>query len=191
MAEITKPADFAPMGRGDEGYFEDESKRSRRRVFDSQLLQEPVSLLGTRAPLIFGQNAATSDAMRAMQAEHSGVVLITPDGSAQSPLVGIFTERDILLRVINRGRNPAETPLSEIMSEEPEALQDDARVAWVLNMMSVGGFRHVPLVNTQGHPVGVISVRDIVEFLVQSFPNEILNLPPDFGVRIHLPRDGG
>ena len=70
-------------------------------------------------------------------------------------------------------------------------LDADAKLAWVLNMMSVGGFRHVPLVNTQGHPVGVVSVRDVVEFLVQSFPNEILNLPPDFGARTHLPRDGG
>ena len=189
MADTTKGTDFAHFGRGDEGYFAEEPKR-RSRAFDAHLLQEPVSVLGTRAPLIFAQNAATSDAMRAMQAEHSGVVLITPDGSSQSPLIGIFTERDILLRVINRGRNPAETPLSEIMSEEPEALQADARVAWVLNMMSVGGFRHVPLVNVEGHPVGVVSVRDIVEFLVQSFPNEILNLPPDFGARTHLPRDG-
>jgi len=39
--------------------------------------------------------------------------------------------------------------------------------------------------------VAVISVRDIVEFLVEAFPNEILNLPPDFGARKHIPRDGG
>ena len=190
MADLTKAGDIAHLGRGDEHYFEEESKR-RGPAFDAHLLQEPVSVLSTRAPLIFGQNAATSDAMRAMQAEHSGAVLVTPDGSSQAPLIGIFTERDILLRVINRGRNPAETPLSEIMSEEPEALLADAKVAWVLNMMSVGGFRHVPLVNAQGYPVGVVSVRDVVEFLVQSFPNEILNLPPDFGARTHLPRDGG
>ncbi|MCH2162702.1 MAG: CBS domain-containing protein [Phycisphaerales bacterium] len=189
MTNISKVGDIAFFGRGDEGYFEDDSKRSVRG-FDAHLLQEPISVLATRAPLIFSENTATSTAMRAMQSEHSGVVLITPDGSAQTPLVGIFTERDILLRVINRGRNPAETPLSEMMSADLEVLQSDARLAWVLNMMSVGGFRHVPIVNSQGHPVAVVSVRDIVEFLVSSFPNQILNLPPDFGVKRHLPREG-
>ncbi len=189
MSDVSKTGDVAFFGRGDEGYFEEESTR-RGRAFDARLLQEPISVVDTRPPLIFSQSAAASAAMRAMQSEHSGVVLVTPDGSAETPLVGIFTERDILLRVINRGRNPAETPLSEIMSDRLEVLQSDARLAWVLNMMSVGGFRHVPLVNSRGLPVGVVSVRDIVEFLVASFPSEILNLPPDFGARPHLPRDG-
>ena len=57
-------------------------------------------------------------------------------------------------------------------------------------MMSVGGFRHVPVVNQRGFPVAVISVRDVVEFLVEAFPSEILNLPPDFGMEERHPRDG-
>ena len=189
MTDISKVGDVAFFGRGDEGYFEEESK-PQVRGFDARLLQEPISVVSTRAPLLFSEDASTSAAMKAMQSEHSGVVLITRDGSAQSPLVGIFTERDILLRVINRGRNPAETPLSEIMSDRLEVLQSDARLAWVLNMMSVGGFRHVPIVSSRGYPVGVVSVRDIVEFLVSSFPKEILNLPPDFGIQRSLPREG-
>ena len=121
-----------------------------RRSFDVRLLHEPVTVLSTRSPIIFPESASTSDAMRAMQAEHQGCVLITEDGTANCVLTGIFTERDILLRVINRGRNPAETPLAEVMSRDPEFLQCDARVAWVLNMMSVGGFRHVPVINVRG-----------------------------------------
>jgi CBS domain-containing protein len=57
-------------------------------------------------------------------------------------------------------------------------------------MMSVGGFRHVPVTNEQGWPAFIITVRDIVEFLVESFPAEILNLPPDFRREKGLPRDG-
>lgn len=190
MSGLTRGTDPSLVTRNDEAYFDDDRIR-RPRAFDTNLLQEPVTVLSTRSPLIFAELAPTSEAMRAMQSEHSGVVLITKDGSAGSPLLGIFTERDILLRVINRGRNPAETPLKEVMSADPEHLQADARVAWVLNMMSVGGFRHVPVVNVRGCPVAVISVRDVVEFLVEAFPNEILNLPPDFGVRKDIPRDGG
>ncbi len=190
MSGLTRNMDYSPSSRNDEAYFDDD-RVTEPRSFDTRLLQEPVTVLTTRSPLIYSESTPTSEAMRAMQSEHSGVVLVTKDGSAGSPLLGIFTERDILLRVINRGRNPAETPLKEVMSAEPEFLQADARVAWVLNMMSVGGFRHVPVVNPRGCPVAVISVRDVVEFLVEAFPNEILNLPPDFGVRKNIPRDGG
>jgi len=189
MSDIRSDVDHGIFGRGEDSYF-DEETGERQRVFDVRLLHEPVTVLSTRSPIIMAEGTSTSDAMRAMQAEHRGCVLITEDGTPSSVLTGIFTERDILLRVINRGRNPAETPLSEVMSRDPEFLPCDAQVAWVLNMMSVGGFRHVPIVNLRGCPAGVISVRDVVEFLVEAFPNEILNLPPDFGMRERLPRDG-
>ncbi|MBW2230707.1 MAG: CBS domain-containing protein [Deltaproteobacteria bacterium] len=189
MSSVRSDVDQSIFGRGEESYF-DEETGDRRRVFDVRLLHEPVTVLSTRSPIIMPESATTSDAMRAMQAEHRGCVLVTDDGTPSGMLTGIFTERDILLRVINRGRNPVETPLSEVMSRNPEFLQCDAQVAWVLNMMSVGGFRHVPIVNLRGCPAGVISVRDVVEFLVEAFPNEILNLPPDFGMRERLPRDG-
>jgi len=57
-------------------------------------------------------------------------------------------------------------------------------------MMSVGGFRHLPVVDQRGCPAFILSVRDIVEFLVESFPAEILNLPPDFGRHSVRARDG-
>jgi CBS domain-containing protein len=189
MSEIRSESDSTIFGRGEEAYFDEELGR-RRRTFDVRLLHEPVTVLSTRSPIIMREAASTSDAMRAMQAEHRGCVLVTEDGTNNAPLTGIFTERDILLRVINRGRNPVETPLADVMSRNPEFLQCDAHVAWVLNLMSVGGFRHVPIVNARGCPAGVISVRDVVEFLVEAFPNEILNLPPDFGVRDRRRRDG-
>ena len=80
--------------------------------------------------------------------------------------------------------------LKEVMTLEPETLALDSRLAWALNMMSVGGFRHVPVIDERGWPAFVVSVRDIVEFLVESFPSEILNLPPDFGREPRLARDG-
>ena len=72
---------------------------------------------------------------------------------------------------------------------DPECLPVDASIAWVLNKMSVGGFRHVPAVDDQGWPAIIVSVRDVVQFLVESFPNEVLNLPP-MGVERYRTRDG-
>ena len=63
-------------------------------------------------------------------------------------------------------------------------------MAWVLNKMSVGGFRHVPAVDEQGRPAFVVSVRMVVQFLVDAFPDQILNLPPEFGASRYRDRDG-
>jgi CBS domain-containing protein len=177
------------VGRDEDSYY-DHARSRRKRNFDRELLSEPVTVLSTRAPIVLAESTTISDAMAAMQRQHRGCVLITANGTASSALVGIFTERDILHRVIDGGRNPAQVHLSEVMTRDPESLTVSAKVSWVLNLMSVGGFRHVPIVNPSGSPAAVISVRDVVEFLVASFPEEILNLPPEFGQGRTHERDG-
>ena len=172
----------------DEAYFDDAS--DRRRTFDAKLLQEPLTLLPSRPPLALSASATVKDAMQAMKRQHRGCVLITEDGTVRSPLIGIFTERDVLLKIIDSGRNPATVPLRDVMTCEPESLSIDAKFAWALNMMSVGGFRHLPVTDERRWPAFILSVRDIVEFLVESFPAEILNLPPDFGKQEGRSRDG-
>ena len=114
--------------------------------------------------------------MRSMQREHRGCVLITDDGTRASKLVGIFTERDVLLRIVDRGKNPATLPLAEVMTPDPDVLPVRSTVAYALNKMCVGGFRHVPVVDEEHRPAFVVSVRDVVEFLVEAFPREVLNL---------------
>lgn len=172
----------------DDGYFDEGARRER--TFDTRLLQEPVTLLPHHSPLVFGRIDTVKEAMQAMQKRHRGCVLITAEGTPRSRLVGIFTERDILLKVIDCGRNPATLVLDDVMTTEPEFLGLDARLAWALNMMSVGGYRHLPVLDERGWPAFTLSVRHIVEFLVDSFPSEILNLPPDFTRPELRTRDG-
>ncbi len=177
------------VGREEESYFASDRKRKKRK-FDRHLLSESVGVLSTRAPIVLSESTTISDAMSAMQRQGRGCVLVTENGTPSSPLIGIFTERDVLQRVIDGGRNPAQVEIGEVMTREPETLTCDAKVSWVLNVMSVGGFRHVPIVNPSGSPAAVVSVRDVVEYLVASFPEEILNLPPEFVQRQVLAREG-
>lgn len=172
----------------DEAYFDEGA--DRRRTFDAKLLQEPLTLLPSHPPLTLSESATVKDAMQAMKQHHRGCILITQDGTARSPLIGIFTERDVLIKIIDSGQNPATVPLRDVMTPDPESLPIDAKLAWALNMMSVGGFRHLPVTNDRRWPAFILSVRDIVEFLVESFPAEILNLPPDFGREEGRSRDG-
>jgi CBS domain-containing protein len=174
---------------GDETYF-DLSESAAPSSFDSSLLREPVSVLPVRKALVLSMGATVTEAMRAMQREHTGCVLVTDDGTPQSKLTGIFTERDVLFRIVDRGRNPAQLPLSEVMTPNPETLSVRSAVAYALNKMSVGGFRHIPVVDDEHRPAFVVSVRDVVEFLVDAFPREILNLPPVEGVVPQRAREG-
>ena len=82
----------------------------------------------------------------------------------------------MLLRIVDRGKNPATLPIGEVMTPDPECLAVESTVAHALNKMSVGGFRHVPVVDQDHRPAFVVSVRDVVEFLVEAFPREILTV---------------
>ena len=130
----------------DEEYFAPSPRERRVGRFDARLLQEPITVLHHRKPLLFSAKDSAREAMRAMQSEHRGCVLITEDGTSRSRLQGIFTERDVLLRIVDRGKNPATLPIGEVMTPDPECLAVDSTVAHALNKMSVGGFRHVPVV---------------------------------------------
>ncbi len=155
----------------DEAYFDAE----RPRTFDAALLEAPAAVLQARRARTLSREDSVTDAVRAMQKEHRGVVLITEDGSDTTRVIGIFTERDLLFRIVDGGREPATLPLAQVMTVDPECLGEEGTVADVLRMMSVGGFRHVPLIDVRGRPTGVVSVRDVVDLLVEAFPAAIVN----------------
>jgi CBS domain-containing protein len=174
----------------DDPYFERDGERRSTGSFDATLLRESVRVLPARHPLLFSPRRSVTEAVRAMQKEHRGVVLVTEDGTADTRVLGIFSERDVLFRVVDGGRNPMTLTLAEVMTPDPETVPIEANVAWVLNKMSIGGFRHVPVVDKEGRPAFVVSVRDVVELLVQRFPREVANLPPVFGADVPRAREG-
>lgn len=170
----------------DDAYFDAEARM--HRSFDSRLLEAPISVLRVRTPLVFLRGDPVEQAMADMRRFHRGCVLVTEDGSQRSRLTGIFTERDLLLRMT--GEDAGGRALEDVMTVDPETLPLDATVAWALNKMSLGGFRHVPVVDREGAPAFVVSMRDAVQFLVDAFPSQILNLPPEFGIPRYRTRDG-
>ena len=174
--------------RGDERYFD--RPRDRREGFSVALLREPLTALPVRPAIILSPESTVTDAMRAMQREHRGCVVVTEDGTNQSKLTGIFTERDVLFRIVDQSRNPATLPVGEVMTPDPEVLPVGSLVAYALNKMSVGGFRHVPVVDEGHRPAFVVSVRDVVEFLVEAFPREVLNLATELANKPQKAREG-
>jgi CBS domain-containing protein len=94
-------------------------------------------------------------------------------------LVGIFTERDVLMRVVGRPIDFERTAIRDYMTGDPVTLPSDSSVAFALNRMLIEGFRHIPLVDQQGHPTGVVSMRLLIEYLSDFFNRDLLNLPPE------------
>jgi CBS domain-containing protein len=168
---------------GDEAYFDAE----RPRTFDATLLEAPAAVLQARRACVLRREDSVTDAVRAMQKEHRGVVVITEDGTDATSVVGIFTERDVLFRILEGSGTPATIPLAQVMTTDPDCLGEEGTIADLLRMMSVGGFRHVPIVDERGRPVSVVSVRDVVDLLVETFPAETIGRGSDR----QLERDGG
>ena len=90
----------------------------------------------------------------------------------QGRLVGIFTERDALFRVIAQGRDAKSTRLSDVMTPNPLSIEPTKRFGHALHMMYEGGFRHVPVVRN-GVPIGMISARDVLGPELEEFVDEV------------------
>jgi CBS domain-containing protein len=150
------------------------------------VLETPVSQLMARNPLVVQADATVVAAVNAMNEHHTGCVLVQKNNR----LVGIFTERDALRKVIFREGNKS-WKVETVMTANPKTLPLDASVAFALNKMSVDGYRHIPIVDHDGQAAGVLSVKDIVNFVVDFFPESVHALPPDPGNAIGLSADGG
>jgi len=69
-------------------------------------------------------------------------------------------------------------PVRAVMRPEPDCLEMDDELVYALHHMSVGEYRHIPVVDDQRQPLAVVSMQAIMGYIVESFPQEILNLPP-------------
>ena len=108
-------------------------------------------------PLITGSADMTvRDACRLMADNKIGAVLIID----KERLAGIFTERDALNKILAAGVDPDKTPLAKVMVKDIQTIKVDKPLAFALYMMAEGGFRHVPVVDDDDCPVGMVSARD-------------------------------
>jgi len=116
------------------------------------------SIVAGRPPVTVSRNATVVDAARQMKQRNVGSVLVV-DGDR---LVGIFTERDALFRVLAAARDPATTTLGDVMTPQPQTMHPDEPFVRALRVMHEGKFRHLPVVEF-GRPLGIVSVRDALD----------------------------
>jgi len=125
------------------------------------VLGERLATLVTRPPLVVSPDRPVGEVLKLLAAESLGCVLVVD----ADRILGIFSERDALMRLNARAQELAARPVSEFMTPDPECLQGTAKIAFALQRMDLGGYRHVPVLDDAGHATGVISIRDVLRYL--------------------------
>ena len=166
---------------GDEGAPE----VGRHRDVGREMLETPLKELKRSPAVVVAATATVAKVVETMRKKKTGAVLVKKGKN----VVGIFTERDLVQRAM-AAKSWARAPVSKFMTPSPETLRLKDPVAYAINKMSVGRFRHVPLVDQKGAPAGIVSVRDVVDFIIELCPEEILNLPSQPALAIHPTVDG-
>jgi len=132
------------------------------------MFDRPIkSVMETEKFLAAPPETTVSQAASMMAGRNAGAVLVIENGG----LVGIFTERDVVFRVVAKGLDPAATALQAVMTRSPLTLDPARTYGHALLLMQENGFRHVPVVEN-GHPIGIISSRNAMDPELEEFVSE-------------------
>ncbi len=153
---------------------EERSKDRRKSIEKAISLDEPISSLSLGEFSVLSQDETLSRIIKILQDKHLACVILEKDDK----ISGIFTERDILNKVVGFRLELDKEPGYKYMTSNPETLCMEDLVAFALNKMTAGGFRHVPIVDANRKVVAVVSMTDIINHLGEFYFNEVFNLPP-------------
>jgi CBS domain-containing protein len=144
-----------------------------RRV--PSIADERLRVLSRRQPVTVPPGTSLADCVRAIQRTGTGDSVFVCDASGR--LMGVLTERDIFGRIVG-GAIDLREPVETLMTTQPRTLDLDDTIRDAIVLMRTGRYRNVPMVDETGRLVGVVRQADIIKFLAESFPEELLNLPP-------------
>lgn len=119
---------------------------SELRAFDKQAL------------VTIDDSATVQQAVKTMAEKSIGAILIVEQGK----VAGIFTERDLMTKVVAKDLDPSATPIADVMTRSPKTVKGNDAAIDSLELMAAGGFRHLPVVDEDEKPIGMVSQRDFV-----------------------------
>ena len=147
--------------------------RTSAGVSRIDLRNEKVRAVAQQEATTVAPDATLDQALAKMRSGGGEALLIIEDDG----LIGILTERDVLMRILGRDIDGGR-PVSDFMSSEPRTLSADATLLEAMTAMESGHYRNLPLVDDGGKVVGMLRQQDLLEYVAEAFPQEILNLPP-------------
>lgn len=139
------------------------------------LADEKLRVLARRDPLTVRPGTSLADCIARIRETGTGDSIFVTDAGGR--LRGVLTERDIFARLVGHEVD-LDQPVESLMKEHPWTLHLDQPVRHAIDLMQTGRYRNVPLVDDEGNLVGVIRPVDVLKYLAEAFPEELLNLPP-------------
>ncbi len=136
---------------------------------------EQLKVLARRDPLTVRPGTSLRDCLEQVRLGGTGDSVFVTD--ADGTLRGVLTERDMFARLVNRDVD-LDRPVEALMKAHPWTLHLDQPVRHAIDLMQTGRYRNVPLVDEDGKFLGVIRPVDVLKYLAEAFPEELLNLPP-------------
>ena len=143
------------------------------------IIEEKLGVLARREPVTVPPGTSLAECLRAIQRTGTGDSVFVTDRDGR--LAGVLTERDIFGRLVGAdvaGSVNLESPVEQYMTTEPRTLRLEQTVADAIDLMQSGKFRNIPVIDDDRRLVGVVRQVDVLKFLAESFPEELLNLPP-------------
>ena len=139
------------------------------------LTDERLRVLSRRQPVTVAPGTSLAACVAAIQRSGTGDSAFVCDASGR--LVGVLTERDVFSQIV-AGHVDLSQPVEALMTTEPRTLDLDQSIRDAIDLMQTGRYRNVPVIDPDGVLVGVVRQSDIIKYLAEAFPEELLNLPP-------------
>lgn len=141
---------------------------------EEEIQTKPIRHLALDPVVCIDSGTPLENVLNRMREDHSSCVLICDN---ESRCIGIFTERDYLNKVLN-SQTDRSRPIDEFMSSQPKMLSSDDTVGRAIGIMNEFGYRNIPLVDATGRCAGLLQIRNIIQFLAELYPAEVLNVQP-------------
>ena len=143
-------------------------------TLDELFVRAVVAELDLAAPQVVPTGASVADTVAGMRAKRSAVALVVDAGR----IVGLFTEVDYVRRILGEQVAPA-APIDGYMTAAPATVRRTTPLSECLKLMSKGDFRHLPVVDDDGAPTHILTVRHLMHYLAERYPSEILAMAPN------------
>ncbi len=128
------------------------------------LLKDRIRVLQPKSPITVAPNTPVRDVLQMLVEKRIGCVLVVDEGKK---IVGIFSERDALMKLNEEAAELGDRPVSEYMTQSVETLDLAAKIAFAVQRMDLGSYRHIPIIDEDHQPIGIISARDILRYLTE------------------------
>ncbi|MFM2106838.1 MAG: hypothetical protein RL338_1870 [Chloroflexota bacterium] len=139
------------------------------------LVDRPIRVLSRRDPIVVGPGTSLAACLEAIRRGGVGDSVLVVDGAGR--LLGVLAERDVFGRLTDPAFDLA-VPVETLMTRDPRRLRLDASIRDAMALMATGRHRNIPLVADDGRVLGVVRQTDLLRYLAEAFPEELLNLPP-------------